>query len=479
MRVSELWRRTRIPLGIFLCSLGAYMGTAADRLKKQSEEPHFVWLAQTLLEGRLSLSRPPPGENDWALVTVLKLRDGRTVRGTFLQTGGTGWFKTTRGKRLVISEDMIAGRDHIRYVSFPWFPAILMLPFVAIWKLKFNDVIFTAALAAFNPVLVWMVLQKLRRIGLSSRTTGENLWLTALFAFGTVHFFSAVEGQVWYTGHIVGVAISACYVLASLEARHPMLAGLCLGLGFVTRTPMPFLFPLILGEILRKNLAPPAPNAAPPDPCHRPELLAWVRSLWPRVQWRPAIKQLTLAALPAVGIAALALYANYLRFDNPLEFGHYYLNVVHAERIQRWGLFNYHFMPRNLAVMLTLLPRIQVHAPYVQIPWHGIGLFFSTPVFLYLLWPRRRSPVQPWLYLACLATLIPSLLYQNSGWVQFGYRFSLDYTVLLIALLAIGGYRLGLLAKALIVVSIAINTFGAITFNRFMQFYWDGMFPIS
>ncbi len=248
--VRSLWQRARIPLLIFIISLGAYLGTAAGRLRKQSDEPHYVWLAQTLLEGRLSLSRPPPSENDWALVTELTLRDGRKLRGTFLQTGGTGWFKTTTGKRLVITargvkhgrlvctttgkrlvitEDMVARRDYVRYVSFPWFPAILMLPFVAIWKLRFNDVIFTCVLAAFNPVLVWAVLQRLRALHLSQRSTVENLWLVALFAFGTVHFFSSVMGQVWYTAHVVGVALSALYVLAALEGRHPVLAGLCLG----------------------------------------------------------------------------------------------------------------------------------------------------------------------------------------------------------------------------------------------------------
>ena len=55
MTIRDHWRRARIPLLIFIISRGAYLGTAANRLKKQSEEPHYVWLAQTLLEGRLKL----------------------------------------------------------------------------------------------------------------------------------------------------------------------------------------------------------------------------------------------------------------------------------------------------------------------------------------------------------------------------------------------------------------------------------------
>jgi hypothetical protein len=30
-----------------------------------------------------------------------------------------------------------------------------------------------------------------------------------------------------------------------------------------------------------------------------------------------------------------------------------------------------------------------------------------------------------------------ALLYQNTGWLQFGYRFSLDYVVFLVLLLAV------------------------------------------
>ena len=40
-----------------------------------------------------------------------------------------------------------------------------------------------------------------------------------------------------------------------------------------------------------------------------------------------------------------------------------------------------------------------------------------------------------------MLTALPSLLYQNSGYIQFGYRFSLDYFVFLVLLIAIGGRR--------------------------------------
>jgi hypothetical protein len=293
-----------------------------------------------------------------------------------------------------------------------------------------------------------------------------------------VHFYSSVLGQVWYTAHIVGVSLTCLYVMAALEGRHVFLAGLFLGLGFVTRTPIPFTFPLAVGEILRRNLERSGPAEIDHHPCHRPPLLAWIRSYLPRVRWRPVIKQVFIFGAPMVAVAATAFVLNYIRFDNPFEFGHYYLNVRWSERIQRWGLFNYHFLSRNLAVLLTLLPRILARPPYVKVSWHGLSIFFTTPLFAYLIWPQRRSALHPWLYLSVLFPLILHLFYQNSGWVQFGYRFALDFMILLFAMLAVGGYRLGVFAKILIIFGIGVNTFGAITFGRYWNFYWDGMFPV-
>ena len=56
--------------------------------------------------------------------------------------------------------------------------------------------------------------------------------------------------------------------------------------------------------------------------------------------------------------AASCCWHNYARFENPFEFGHKFLNVQWQERILRFGLFNYHFLSRNLAAALVLLPRI-------------------------------------------------------------------------------------------------------------------------
>jgi hypothetical protein len=109
----------------------------------------------------------------------------------------------------------------------------------------------------------------------------------------------------------------------------------------------------------------------------------------------------------------------------------------------------------------------------VAINPHGLAIWFTTPLLLLLLWPRERGPFHRALWISAACVALPGLLYHNSGWFQFGHRFSLDYLPLLFALLAVGGRPLGRVARGLIVAGIVVNLFGAVTFgpDRSPRFY--------
>ena len=188
-----------------------------------------------------------------------------------------------------------------------------------------------------------------------------------------------------------------------------------------------------------------------------------------------------LFAAPVLVYAAWMMAANVDRFGRPLEFGHTYLYIRWAERIERWGLFNVHYVPRNLAAAFTLLPYFRAHWPYVTISRHGLSLLFTTPLLVYAIWPARRAALHwpAWLTIGLMAAL--HFAYQNSGYVQFSYRFSLDYTPLLVLLVADSGRRLGPLAWALAIWGAGWHTFGALSFNRWMAFYarGDWLFPVT
>jgi len=446
-------RNGKLAIAIYVAFLAIYAGTAGARLRSPSHDTHFVYQAKMFLERRLDLGHAPPTQNDWAEVEYLTLKDGRTVGGCFLRSQ-PGRFRTLKGAAESIPDTDITSRSKKYYVSFPPFPSLLFLPAVAIVGLRANDVLMTVLIAPFGPLLLFLVLRRLSARGDSQRSERDDLWLTVLFGLGTVYFYSSVIGQVWYTAHIVSTVLAGLFLLAAVDAKRPILAGLCLGALALTRPQMGFFGIFYLTELWR---------VANGD---RGKIL----------------RGLILVGVPVAAFAAVGAWFNWVRFHSFTEFGHTYLNVRWTDRIQRYGLFNYAFLSRNLASAFTTTPKLLGHAPWIQFPWHGISMLITTPALAYLLWPQIRDSDRT-LYRALWATAAPiallSFLYQNDGWVQFGFRFSIDYLLLLMTLLAVGNRPLTRTFRVLIVVGIGVNLFGALTFGRAWQLYYDGFFPIG
>ncbi len=403
---------------VYLLTTGVFLLTAAPAtLGGHTPYDHFALLAEAWLDGRLDLGGAPPayaGMNDFARF------DGR-------------W-----------------------YVPFPPFPALLLLPFVALSGSAeaLPDGLVFLLLAGVAPAVLWLALEKLRAMRRSPRSERQNLGLSLLFAFGTVYFFTAEQGTVWYAAHVVGAGLAALYLLFALDAERPVLAGIALGLGFATRAPLLFAVPLFVSELWRK--------CVPSDFC---SLDAPRRAL--ELLDRPRFVRGMLCFLAPIGVVFCAtLWHNQARFGDPFEVGYRYLEVVWRSRIERWGLFGYHYLGRNLAVVLTSLPWLGDPVTPFRISAHGLALWVTTPAYLYLPFPKLRRAPHLALAVTAAAVALPSLFYQNSGWVQFGYRFSNDYAVFLFALLAMGGRRFGLLFGLLAAWAVGLNAFGALTFNR-------------
>jgi len=433
----------RIYAVLFAVGLAVYGALAWDRLGKQSQAPQFVIQADAWLHGHLDV-QPVTTDADWAKLETVELVDGREVEGRRMITQAV--FRTLGGDRIPTAQ-IKQSRGFTWFMSFPPVPALLMVPSALIGGRGGNDVIPTLLVAAAILPLLLLVLRRLREAQLSTRTEQEELWLVALLAFGTVLFFSSVQGKVWYTAQVCGVALALVYTWASIEAKRPIVAGVALGAAALTRTSMAFMVPLFLFELWRTRRSEGREGR----------------------EWRGVLLRF---AIPVVVCAIAGMIYNAIRFHSPTEFGHTYLDVRQQLQIEQFGLASYHYLGRNLAVAFTLLPEFPGHAPWLQISGHGLAIWVTTPVLLYVVWPREKPPIHRalWITVACVAA--PSLFYMNSGWVQFGYRFQLDYIVFLIVLVAIGGCRL---SKPLIVACIVINLFGAYTFDRRDQYYrWAG-----
>ena len=509
-------RSTRLRALAVACVVAAvYAAFSWNWLLAPSRHFHFVDMAWGMLHGRLDTDTPrraagvaprpddPPGLqaaidrhlldangknlgwNDWASYRKLVLKGGQHVRGVFPWKDDAGprkhEFFATDGRTYIIdvAKDLQTGCDPARawapcdevvhQVSFPPLPAVLMAPLVALVGYRLHDVLFTLAFAVLSTVLAFAWMERMGRTGLHAHGPRDRLWLVALYAFSSVALYCSIRGEVWFTALVMGVTFHFAYVMAAEGARRPLLAGLLFGLGVATRTPL-----LFAGVFFPLEVLWPGRRLLGGDG------LAGLRR---------AVGPLVLFALPAVAIGAALAWFNWVRWENPVEFGHFYLLEGTRAPTREHGLFSFWFLNHNLGTALLNLPQFLLEPPFVLVTRHGLGLFACTPALLSLLGSppvppdgvplpdpalaERRAGLTRNLLLTVAAVAIPGLLYQNDGWQQFGYRFALDFWPPLLGVVALRLPHLSRKWKALVVLGIVVQAFGAVTFGRMEGFYYD------
>jgi hypothetical protein len=335
------------------------------------------------------------------------------------------------------------------YVPFPPGPALLLLPWIAAVGVSFDEVALSVVIGAANVTLMFCLLRSLARQGHSRLDTSGAAWLTALFAAGTVHWVSAATGTVSFLAHVCAVT-GLTVALWQASERRPWAAGLGMAWAIACRPTVGLAMPAVLALLL----APPAYRIEAPQ-TRRP--------------WQQAILAL---GVPLTLAGALLLAYNQARFGSPWQFGYDWVQTQTpflAERLAIWGAFHPHYLAENLRVMLIGLPKVGWRLPPVWPDPNGLSVLLVTPAFLWLVtsWKRQWVAAGVWLSVALVA--IPLLLYYNTGWVQFGYRFSLDYLPLLFVLLAVGLRRITSLLKAAIAAAWLINLWGVVWW--FARFY--------
>jgi len=387
-----------VPISLWSLAALLYLWTVSERVALDS----FLPLADGFLHGRLYIDQPMP----WLE----------------LVTRPEGGF----------------------YPPFPPMPAVVLVPFVALFGPGFDQGIATALFGGANVALLWLLL---RRAGVASSSAG---WLTAALAIGSVHWWAAGTGTVWLHAQVVAVFFALLALHLAIRRRWPLVAGLLLGCAAASRLPMGLTLPLYLALFMELRFPP------------------WLR--------RPSAAELRAGALVLAGLAipaALVAAYNVARFGSPVDFGYTRIPGVLDEPWYAQGILSIEYIPRHLHLIFMRGFDYVDAFPWFRPNWSGASLVVTMPILLWLVKARSVTPLIAYGWIAIGLGLLPDLLHGAPGFAQLGYRFVLD--VLPIMLLMLGWVfrdRMSIEAKVAIAIGIAVNAYGvwAVTVVNFVSY---------
>lgn len=323
------------------------------------------------------------------------------------------------------------------YVPFPPLPSLLMLPWVwAFGAEKTNTVLFSMLVGSLNVSFIFFFLMGVKNRGLALTSNAHVLWMTLLFGVGSVHFYMSIQGTVWYLAQICAVSFVLLAAWASVKRKSPWLVGFFLGMAMLGRPHLAFLFPFFLGLFWNGNLK---------------NLTYW------------GLRMGSMACIFACGL----LVYNHIRFEDFSDFGYLTQNISPSLKsdLLNHGQFHWIYFKRNVYRMFLAFPTWFLHTDAPNPNFQGLSIFCTTPAFIYAIHALKKdmSSILTWLSIALVS--LPLVFYYNTGWAQFGYRFSLDFMIPLVFLLCIAGKgRNPRWFNVLILVGTCINLYGAYWF---------------
>lgn len=333
----------------------------------------------------------------------------------------------------------------------PLTPAV-MVPFVAVFGPGVSDLLINALFGGLNVGLFYWLLRRIDRAGLSAISEPCGIALTVVLAFGTVHFYMAASGRVWFASQVVTLTavLAALIVACAPEPRryHAWLAGVCFGLAILGRNVVALLglfFLVLLWQRIRESVRPSG-----------------------RTFFRAALA-FGLPVILAVGVQGAY---NYGRFGDVFDSGQAALLRTHGDPrfladFEQYGQFHPHFFARNLKYYVWNVNVPRFPDGYPGFDPDGNSLFLITPPLLFALaaWRHRAA-----FMLAVAAGVLPMfvglLLFRATGYYQFGNRYLLEMLPLLLLLAAGGmGGRLSGTGYGLSVLAVAINLYGTFRYS--------------
>jgi hypothetical protein len=307
------------------------------------------------------------------------------------------------------------------WVIFPPAPAILAMPFVAVFGTSFAGYIPLSLV--LSGVTLWLWWRIFRAVGLEPAHAG---WLVVAIAFATPLYYVTIRGNgVWFFAQVVGTLAVTAAIHEAL-GRRLVTAGLTLGLAFLSRQMTILLAPFIFALALEAD-----------------ERLISFR--------RDHLRRAAIFALPIVIALAVYIVYNTLRFGAPLETGYVYISAMGSEpsavtyRNHEIGLFSARYALFNAFYLLLQGFHVDFVGRYMielgKLDPFGSSIIAASPFLLLAFFAPMRRAIVIGLGIAAVM-IIFMLLYHSNGYTQYNtQRYTLDWLPVIFLALALGPAR--------------------------------------
>ncbi len=270
------------------------------------------------------------------------------------------------------------------YISFPPFPSILLMPFVLLFGTNTPDTLISVIAAAIAGIYALKIAQ----IYIKDRYT--PIFWSLFVTLGTNFVFVMTQGWVWFIAQTLAFALSMAaiyYAIINKRALSFFLWACAVGC-----RPFSALYLPVFIYIMRKN--------------------------------ETGFRDILKSFVPAVFMAAVYMLLNFMRFGNPLEFGHNYLpEFVNSEH----GQFSFTYIPENIKNLLRFPSFSEGFAVFPN--FNGFAFFIAIPIFIsYIVYfiKSKKSRADITLLLLLIINLLLLAAHKTMGGWQFGNRYTID-----------------------------------------------------
>lgn len=311
------------------------------------------------------------------------------------------------------------------YVVFPPMPAVLTVPFVALFGVGFAGFIALTAVLTAGSLFAWWRIMALLKV---ERTTA--VWLMIALAVGTPLYYVTIRGDgVWFLAQATGFFFVTLSIWAALAKRSFWLIGALLAAAFLSRQLTILIAPFVFVLALRDDE--------------------------PLISFRgQRLAAMAKFAVPILAVIGAYMAYNYARFGAPLDTGYGYIaadleeGTFITQRIQDVGLFSPDYFLFNLFHLLFQGFHADFTGPYLTeiggMDRMGTSILAASPFVLLAVFVKWNRTMVVGAFTA-LAMIVPMLLYHSNGFTQYNVqRYVLDWLPIVVVALALtirGGLR--------------------------------------